>query len=137
VLEQRENELVPLKEDLKFMEDYVFLQKIRFGNNLQIDNVLELDLNRLVIPLSLQMLVENAIKHNEVSSERPLVITIRSTIRGHVIVENNLQRKENSEPGLGSGLENLRKQLAHFTNDPHLVEEDAQKFIVRMPTVEP
>jgi len=137
VLEQRENELVPLKEDLKFMEDYVFLQKIRFGNNLQIDNVLELDLNRLVIPLSLQMLVENAIKHNEVSSERPLVITIRSTIRGHVIVENNLQRKEISEPGLGSGLENLRKQLAYFTKDPLLVEEDAQKFIVRMPTVEP
>ena len=137
VLEQRENELVPLKEDLKFMEDYVFLQKIRFGNNLQIENVLELDLNRLVIPLSLQMLVENAIKHNEVSSERPLLISIRSTGKGHVIVENNLQRKEISEPGLGSGLENLRKQLAYFTKDPLLVEEDAQKFIVRMPTVEP
>ena len=137
VLEQRENELVPLKEDLKFMEDYVFLQKIRFGNNLQIENMLELDLNRLVIPLSLQMLVENAIKHNEVSSERPLVITIRSTGKGHVIVENNLQRKEISEPGLGSGLENLRKQLAYFTKDPLLVEEDAQKFIVRMPTIEP
>ena len=137
VLEQRENELVPLKEDLKFMEDYVFLQKIRFGNNLQVHNRLELDLNRLVIPLSLQMLVENAIKHNEISSEHPLVITIRSTGMGQVIVENNLQRKEISEPSLGSGLENLRKQLAYFSKDPLLVEEDAHSFIVRIPTIQP
>jgi two-component system, LytTR family, sensor kinase len=137
VLEQRENELVPLKEDLKFMEDYVFLQKIRFGNSLQIENMMELDLNRLVIPLSLQMLVENAIKHNEISSERPLVITIRSTGQGHVIVENNLQRKEVSEPSLGTGLENLRKQVSYFSEDPLLVQENARKFIVRMPTVKP
>jgi sensor histidine kinase YesM len=137
VLEQRENELVPLKEDLKFMEDYVFLQKIRFGKNLQVNNLMELDLNRLVIPLSLQMLVENAIKHNEISSEHPLVITIRSTGQGHVIVENTLQRKEVSEPSLGTGLENLRKQLSYFSEDPLLVQENAGKFIVRMPTVKP
>ncbi len=72
VLEQRETELVPLKDDLKFMEDYIFLQKIRFGDNLQIESELDLDLNRLVIPLSLQMLVENAIKHNEISKDHPL-----------------------------------------------------------------
>jgi sensor histidine kinase YesM len=137
VLEQRENELVPLKEDLKFLQDYIFLQQIRFGNNLQIENMMELDLNRLVIPLSLQMLVENAIKHNEISSEHPLVITIRSTGQGHVIVENNLQRKEVSEPSLGTGLENLRKQVSYFSEDPLLVQENARKFIVRMPTVKP
>jgi two-component system, LytTR family, sensor kinase len=90
-----------------------------------------------VIPLSLQMLVENAIKHNEISSERPLVITIRSTGQGHVIVENNLQRKEVSEPSLGTGLENLRKQVSYFSEDPLLVQENARKFIVRMPTVKP
>jgi len=66
VLEQYENKLIPLKDDLKFMEDYIFLQKIRFGNNLEVKNNLKLDLNRMVIPLSLQMLVENAIKHNEI-----------------------------------------------------------------------
>ena len=59
VLEQRENELVPLKEELKFLEDYIYLQKIRFGENLQVGYKLDLDLNRMVIPLSLQMLVEN------------------------------------------------------------------------------
>ncbi|MBE9518061.1 MAG: histidine kinase, partial [Bacteroidetes bacterium] len=133
VLEQRENELVPLKEDLKFMEDYIFLQKIRFGDNLKIENKLEVNLNRLVIPLSLQMLVENAIKHNEISREHPLVIGITSTGNGHVIVKNNLQRREVSETSLGTGLENLRKQITYFSSDPLLVLEEADAFIVRMP----
>ena len=135
VLEQRENELVPLKDDLKFLKDYIFLQKIRFGNNLRVENKLELDLNRLVIPLSLQMLVENAIKHNEISREHPLVIGITSTGNGHVIVKNNLQRREVSETSLGTGLENLRKQITYFSKDPLLVLEEADTFIVRMPTV--
>jgi LytS/YehU family sensor histidine kinase len=135
VLEQRESELVPLKDDLKFMEDYIFLQKIRFGDNLHIENNLELDLNRLVIPLSLQMLVDNAIKHNEISKDHPLAIEIKSTGNGHVIVKNNLQRKRISEPSLGTGLENLRRQLSYFSDDPLLVREEADAFIVRMPTI--
>jgi two-component system LytT family sensor kinase len=135
VLEQRENELVPLKDDLKFLEDYIFLQKIRFGDNLQVENKLELDLNRMVIPLSLQMLVENAIKHNEISKEHPLLIGITSTGNGHVIVKNNLQRREVSESSLGTGLENLRKQITYFSNDPMLVLEEADSFLVRMPTL--
>jgi sensor histidine kinase YesM len=134
VLEQRENELVPLKEDLKFMEDFVFLQKIRFGNNLQVEKKLELDLSRMVIPLSLQMLVENAIKHNEISKEHPLHISISSTGEGHVIVKNTLRRKEVSEPSLRTGLENLRKQIAWFSDDPLLVQEEKEAFIVRIPT---
>jgi sensor histidine kinase YesM len=134
VLEQRENELVALKDDLKFLEDYVFLQKIRFGKNLQVENKLELDSSRLVIPLSLQMLVENAIKHNEISGEHPLLITITSTGEGHVVVKNTLKRKEVSEPSLGTGLENLKTQIAWFSDDPMLVQEEKESFIVRMPT---
>jgi len=135
VLEQRENELVPLKEDLKFMEDYVFLQKIRFGDNLQVDIQLDLDLNRMVIPLSLQLLVENAIKHNEISAEHPLRIAISSTGKGHVIVKNKLHRREVSETSLGTGLENLKKQIAYFSKDPLLILEEPESFVVRMPTV--
>lgn len=136
VLEQRENELVSLKEDLKFMEDYVFLQKIRFGKNLKVETNLTLDLNRLVIPLSLQLLVENAIKHNEISTEHPLHITISSTGNGHVIVKNNLRPKEVSEPSLGTGLENLKKQISYFSGEPMLVLEESEAFIVRIPTIE-
>jgi len=135
VLEQYENKLIPLKDDLKFMEDYIFLQKIRFGDNLQVENRLELDLNRMVIPLSLQMLVENAIKHNEISADNPLLIEISSTGKGHVIVKNNLQRKELSEPSLGTGLKNLEKQISYFSDDTLLVQEESAAFIVRMPTM--
>ena len=117
------------------MEDYIFLQKIRFGDNLQVKTDLDLDRNRMVIPLSLQMLVDNAIKHNEISSDHPLVITITSTGNGQVIIKNNLQRKEVSEPSLGTGLENLRKQIGYFSDDPLLVQEEADAFIVRMPTL--
>jgi two-component system LytT family sensor kinase len=137
VLEHRENELVPIKDELKFMEDYIFLQKIRFGENLQVESKLDLDMNRLVIPLSMQMLVENAIKHNEISSEHPLHIMIMSTGKGHVIVKNNLQRRRVSEPSLGTGLENLGKQITYFSDDPLLVQEETGSFIVRMPTIEP
>jgi sensor histidine kinase YesM len=135
VLEQKENELVSLKEELKFLEDYIFLQKIRFGENLQVTYSLDLDLSRMVIPLSLQMLVENAIKHNEVSGEHPLHIEIVSTEQGHVSVQNNLRKKEVTEKSLGMGLENLRKQVAFFSNDSLLVREEAESFIVRIPTL--
>jgi sensor histidine kinase YesM len=134
VLEQRESEVVPLREELKFMEDYVFLQQIRFGKNLQVDNKLKLDLNRMVIPLSLQMLVDNAIKHNEISEDHPLNIMISSTAQGHVIVKNTLRKKAVSEASLGTGLENLGKQIAWFSDDPLLVQEEKDAFIVRMPT---
>jgi hypothetical protein len=134
VLEQRESELAPLRDELQFMEDYVFLQKIRFGDNLQVESKPDLDPGRMVIPLSIQMLVDNAIKHNEISREYPLQITITSTAKGHVIVKNRLQRKEVSEASLGTGLENLRKQIAWFSDDPLLVQEEKEAFIVRMPT---
>lgn len=135
VLEQRENELVPLNEEMKFLEDYIYLQKIRFGENLQVNHSLDLDQTRMVIPLSLQLLVENAIKHNEISGEHPLHIEISSTEQGHVIIKNNLRKKEVTEKSPGMGLENLRKQVAFFSEDSLLVQEEAESFIVRVPTI--
>jgi len=135
VLEQRENELVPLKKELKFLEDYIYLQKIRFGDSLQVEYSLDLDQSRMVIPLSLQMLVENAIKHNEVSGENPLRIEILSTEQGHVIIRNKLRKIELTEKSPGMGLENLRKQVAFFSDESLLVQEEAESFIVRIPTI--
>jgi len=135
VLEQMENELVPLSEELKFLDDFLYLQKIRFGDSLIIENSLKTDGSRMVIPLSLQLLVENAIKHNEVSSEYPLKVDILSTENGHVIVRNKLRKKKQSEHSLGMGLENLRKQLAFFSEEALLVEEKEDFFIVRIPTL--
>jgi LytS/YehU family sensor histidine kinase len=135
VLEQREVELVPLKKELKFLEDYIYLQKIRFGDSLQVEYSLDLDQTRMVIPLSLQMLVENAIKHNEVSGEHPLIIEILSTEQGHVIIRHKLRKIELTEKSPGMGLENLRKQVTFFSDDSLLVQEESESFIVRIPTI--
>ena len=135
VLEQRGHELVPLQEELKFLEDYIYLQKIRFGENLQVENKLNLDLKRMVIPLSLQMLVENAIKHNEISAEHPLHMEILSTGHHHIIIKNSLKKKEVSEDSLGMGLNNLKTRLAFFSNEPLQVIEEADTFIVKIPSI--
>jgi len=134
VLEQRENELVTIGEELKFLEDYVYLQQIRFGESLQIEYSLKVDQKRMVIPLSLQMLVENAIKHNEISVERPLRIDIKSTGENSIIVRNNHQHKEVSEKSLGMGLENLKKQLAFFSDNTLSILKQDGSFMVTIPT---
>ena len=135
VLEQRENELVPVNEELKFLEDYIYLQQIRFGENLQVSYQLNLEPHRMVIPLSLQMLVENAIKHNEISADHPLVIEILSTGQNHIIVKNKLQKKEVSEQSLGVGIENLSKRIDIFFKEPLQIFEEEGSFIVRIPTI--
>jgi two-component system LytT family sensor kinase len=134
VLEQKDNELLPLKDELKFLEDYIFLQKIRFGDKLHIKNSLDPNLKRLVIPLSLQMLVENAIKHNEISEEKPLLIELSSTDKLQVIVKNKLQKKEVSEASLGMGLENLKKQIDFFSDESMEIQEEGGSFMVTIPT---
>lgn len=134
VLEKRDNELVTVKEEVKFLEDYMFMQKIRFGDRLELEIKLDMDLNRMIIPLSLQMLVENAVKHNEISEEHPLLIEIFSTDKRQIVVKNKLQKREVSESSLGLGLENLKKQIAFFSDKALLVQEEGGSFIVRLPT---
>lgn len=136
VLEQRENELVSLKEELQFLEDYIYLQKIRFGESLKVEYSLELDQTRMVIPLALQMLVENAIKHNEISDQSPLTVEILSTGQNHIIIKNNLQKKEVPEESLGMGIENLRKRIEVFSKEPLQIFEESGAFIVRIPTIQ-
>lgn len=136
VLEQRENELVPLDEELKFLKDYVYLQQIRFGKNLQVQYKLNLEAKLMVIPLSLQLLVENAIKHNEISDQRPLTVEILSTGQNHIIIKNNLQKKEVPEESLGMGIENLRKRIEIFSKEPLQIFEESGAFIVRIPTIQ-
>ena len=131
VLEQKDNELTTLDAELGFLESYIFLQKIRFGENLTVNlNVPERNL--FVIPLSLQMLIENAIKHNVVSKEFPLTINIFTKNGNNLVVSNNLRKK----PVMGSsniGLENIRSRYAFFTTNPVVVTESENEFRVEIP----
>lgn len=133
VLEQSENELVNVSEEIKFLEDYIYLQKIRFGNNLEVSINLDLSEKCFVIPLSLQMILENAIKHNMVSKEYPLTIDIFSSKENQIVIKNNLHVKDNIENSLGIGIENLKKRIAFFTDKTLVIDESPEEFIVKVP----
>ena len=131
VLDQKDQELVALETELKFLESYIFLQKIRFETNLNV----QIDVNAgkfKVIPLSVQMLVENAIKHNEISDKNPLQIRIFSTDDNYLIVENRLQKKAGTE-GSGSGIQNIKDRYEFFTDKKVTISENTEKFKVSIP----
>ena len=131
VLDQKDHELVTLETELKFLESYVFLQRIRFETNLNI----QIDVNPgkfKVIPLSVQMLVENAIKHNEISDKNPLSIHIFSTEEDYLVVENRIQKKAGSE-GSRSGIQNIKDRYEFFTSKKVIISENTEKFIVSIP----
>ena len=100
-----------LDEELDFTESYALLLKIRYGDNLQIQyNIDDKYRSYYIIPVSLQLLVENAIKHNVVSSKHPLLITIETTPNDSIRVTNAIQPKSGVECGEGIGLANLTER---------------------------
>jgi sensor histidine kinase YesM len=131
VLDQKDHELVDLETELKFLGSYIFLQKIRFGNNLDVQINID-HKNFKVIPLSLQMLVENAIKHNEISDKKPLTIKIYSNEDQYLTIENQLQKKNGSE-GNGSGIQNISDRYEFFTDKKVIISFNSDKFKVCIP----
>jgi hypothetical protein len=132
VLDSRDKEVVPLAEELKFLDSYLFLQQIRFGDKLKVS----IDLNGAVssvAPLAMQMLIENAIKHNEISEAYPLTVRVYRD-KNFIVVENNLRKKsvlEDKSPGLG--LENIKKRYDFLSKDKVAVSSEDSRFIVKLP----
>jgi multisubunit Na+/H+ antiporter MnhB subunit len=137
VLEQNDKELVSINDELKFVEDYIFLSKMRFGEGLIFNSQITNDQNLQVIPIGLQILVENAIKHNIISDDMPLKIEMEIE-DSFIIVKNNLQKKKSINSGKEPlGLENLKKRYAYLSGAPVEVIESDGKFIVKLPIIEP
>jgi len=135
LLEYREKDLIPLSEELKLIDTYYYLQKKRYCENLQLEiEIGDRARHSLIPPMVLQMLVENAIKHNVVSAEKPLSVQITTTER-HIIVTNNLQRKKDKEPSTGIGLANIRNRYAllGFGDTEITTSEDC--FTVQLPLI--
>ncbi|HEU4470869.1 MAG TPA: two-component regulator propeller domain-containing protein [Flavisolibacter sp.] len=133
VLKSRERELTTVREEIDFVQTFVTLQKIRFGEGLQV--TVQLDdgcLKRMVVPVTLQNLVENAIKHNTADSESPLCINI-SAADEYIVVQNNLQRYHIVETSNRQGLTNLHNLYRFYTKKPVLIEEDQNSFTVKIP----
>ncbi|HMV10670.1 MAG TPA: histidine kinase [Cyclobacteriaceae bacterium] len=135
VLEVRNKELVPLEEELRFVESYLYLQQIRFGDKLRVENKLE-GLSGLIPPLALQILVENAIKHNVISEDDPL--TIKMYVQDNeVVVENNFQKKTRlTEGSTGIGLDNISKRYEFLSNKRITILETPSSFLVKLPLLQ-
>jgi hypothetical protein len=134
VLDTRDKEVVPIEEELKFLESYTYLQHIRFGSKLSI----KIDLNgrkSKVAPLALQMLIENAIKHNITSQDDPLFIKVYYE-NDFIVVENNLQKKQAiGEDSAGVGLENISKRYAFLSDRKVEIQEKNNTFVVKLPAL--
>jgi len=117
MLAYRDKDLVTLREEWEILDNYMYIQKTRFGNALQlVADVPERYMDtRKIVPLALQLLVENAIKHNVVSRSRPLTITIQVT-EDYIIVTNPVQQKVSKEKSSGLGLINIRKRYNLLSN---------------------
>ncbi len=125
--------LVRLDEELEFVKDYIFLQKIRFGENIQVEIKNETqELQSYVVPASIQILVENAIKHNQATKDCPLKINIE--IKNNcIVVSNNLQLLPDMKKN-GIGLTNLSKQY-ELQNKTIMIEKDEHNFRVTIPII--
>ena len=137
ILEYREKDLIPLDEELKLIDTYYYLQKQRYRENLQLEIVVnQKTLNSLIPPMVLQMLVENAIKHNMISAEMPLSVNI-FTGEEHITVRNNIQRKKDKEPSTGIGITNIRKRYALLGFGDILITAENDQFTVQLPLIYP
>lgn len=126
-------DLVTLREELDFLDSYVFLIKKRFGNKLQIDiDIRDEYLDRQLPPMSIQLLVENAIQHNVITQVKPLTIRIFAE-NEKVVVQNTLQEKETQEGGFGLGLQNLATRFQLLSDREIFIERSADSFTVKLP----
>lgn len=135
VLDTREQELVPLSQELVVLDAYLFLLKIRFGDALEIEQSVEAEAEEAIVPLTLQMLAENAVKHNIVSRNRPLYLRI-SRSQGRIQVENNRQIKHNDQESIGVGLPNLQERYRFLCGQELEVEDSEAAFRVTVPIVQ-
>lgn len=134
VLESREKELVPLKEEIDFVDSFAYLLQTRFEVKLKITREFEPAPGEMIVPVSIQMLIENAVKHNEVSAAFPLTITI-SKHDDAVVITNSLKHKSADSESTNVGLNNLEQQFSYFTNRPVRIEKNEQKFAVHLPII--
>jgi two-component system, LytTR family, sensor kinase len=135
ILEVKDEQSIPLKDELEVLEAYAFLLQTRFGDNLAISIRVEAEkMDQQVVPLSLQILMENAIKHNIVSAAKPLHIDI-CTDNGALIVSNNLQPKNQLTESTGIGLDNIRNRYRLLGERKVEVAEGPSSFTVRIPLI--
>lgn len=133
MLRHREKSEVQIQQELAFATSYLSLLKIRFEDSLYTDIEIPDSISgRTLPPLTLQLLIENAVKHNKFNRKTPLIISIYSE-NGHLVVKNNLQSKEETESSSQVGLENINSRYKLLKKREIVIHQDARFFTVFLP----
>ena len=135
-LQSNESQSVSLREEMEFASAYIFLLKMRFENNLQFDIQIGKSFEDYRLPpMAVQVLIENAVKHNEISDRKPLTIHISTDSEGYLSVSNDIQPKWTATPGTGIGLANLAKRYRLLFKQDIQITED-KEFTVCIPLID-
>ena len=132
ILENEETDLIQLNKELEFVKQYFNLQKERNKDKIQLEIKLQDLINYRIIPVSLQILVENALKHNSRSETAPLKVRISGS-NDYIEVSNNIQRKNILENSSKTGLVNLKERVKLILGKELIILEEKNTFIVKMP----
>ena len=137
VLKNQKKKFVPLHEELDFVKAYYYLLQVRYQNNLRLEiNLPKNILNSPIPPLTLQMLMENSVKHNVISSDTPLLIYLSARDNTHLLITNSKTKSNGKTSGFQVGLEAIHKRYAFFTSEKILLT-DTDKFTVQLPVLKP
>jgi len=132
ILENRDQEIVSLQKELLLIGNMAYLYHYRHGVNLKIELELESSDEKYILPMALQMLLENALKHNIISGVKPLTVKIFED-EDFVVVWNNLQLKNNVADSNNVGLGNIRLRYSYLSVKPVIIEKTDQYFQVKIP----
>ncbi|GAB3254508.1 hypothetical protein GCM10027347_15010 [Larkinella harenae] len=137
LLQQNNRDLCPLSDEIQFIKAYFHLLKTRYGDGIFMETQIGPDyLTYLIPPLTLQILLENAIKHNIIAVSRPLTIRLY-TRNDRLFVENNIQKKKMAVPSNQIGLQNILTKYKLLANSPVTIHNDEQMFLVGVPLLTP
>jgi two-component system, LytTR family, sensor kinase len=134
VLGNQKQKLVALREELEFVKAYYYLLQVRYDHHLQLEiNVPNNVLDTPIPPLTLQLLVENAVKHNQISKDMPLLVYITARDNTHLVISNT-KTVQQIVPGFKVGMENIRQRYQFFTSEKISIRNE-NKFVVELPVL--
>ena len=132
ILDHEETDLIPLKDELRFVSRYFDLQKERDGDKIQLEINIRKAEKYSIVPISLQILVENALKHNSASKENPLRIIIHNEDESFIVITNNKQKRNTLKSTPGTGLTNLKERVKLIMGKEMTIETDNNQFTVKL-----
>jgi len=133
ILESSNTNLISLRSELKFAKAYIHIQSERFGDNLDVQwDISETILEHQIVPMSLQLLLENAIKHNVISKAKPLLISV-AALHNNLLITNALQAKSTQLPSTKMGLKNIQKRYQLISGKSITVTNNGKQFTVSLP----